>query len=224
MLPHELARASRTPGRRSRRRARRSARRRGRPAAGERARRRARRAAARRPRARPRGATRFVCEADPLEQLVGAAQPLARRGRRAGRAAARRARARSARERARGRSAGPRSRGVSSGTSTGARAGSLPRSSPSTRTTPADGRSRPARIRSSVDLPEPLGPSTVSTSPSATVSERPCSAAASPSGVEWTRKTSLNSIAFMQPPRRRGPASAPRVVVARATSSAASAT
>ena len=43
--------------------------------------------------------------------------------------------------------------------------GSLPRSSPCTRTTPADGRSSPASSRSSVDLPEPLGPSTVSDLP-----------------------------------------------------------
>ena len=56
-----------------------------------------------------------------------------------------------------------------------------------------------------------LGPSTVTTSTSATCSDSPCNAAASPSGVECTRKTSRSSIAFMLPPpprvRERGRAS-----------------
>ena len=46
---------------------------------------------------------------------------------------------------------------------------------------PADGRSRPARMRSSVLLPEPLGPKTTTSSPSSMSSDRPCSAAAAPS-------------------------------------------
>src|SRR5689334_19150890 len=50
------------------------------------------------------------------------------------------------------------------------RASGLPaRRRPSTRTSPADGRLSPARTRSSVLFPAPLGPATASTSPAASV-------------------------------------------------------
>src|SRR3954454_15081019 len=45
---------------------------------------------------------------------------------------------------------------------------------------PASGRSRPASRRRSVDLPAPLGPTTPSTSPGATVRETPARIAAAP--------------------------------------------
>ena len=143
---------------------------------------------------------------------------------RAGRAAARRARARSARARAHARSAGRRSRGASSGTSTRRRAGSLPRSSPCTRTTPADGRSSPASSRSSVDLPEPLGPSTVSTSPSRDGQRQPLQRCRVALGrrVDAEDVLQLDRVHAAASEARAG--DAPRVVVARATSSAASAT
>ncbi len=54
-------------------------------------------------------------------------------------------------------------------------------------------------MRRSVDFPDPLGPSTTSTSRSSTDSVSPCSAAASPSGVEKTQKRSLASIALKRP-------------------------
>ena len=44
---------------------------------------------------------------------------------------------------------------------------------PATVTEPADGRSKPATIRSSVDLPEPLGPRTTQSSPCCTVMRQP---------------------------------------------------
>jgi hypothetical protein len=61
---------------------------------------------------------------------------------------------------------------------------SFPSSAPKTRTLPAEGRSSAARMRRSVDFPEPLGPSTTSTSRSSTLNVSPWRAAASPSGVE----------------------------------------
>ena len=188
----ELARSRRRRGSRSPRRARRSARRRAAAAAGGRAPRRARPAAARRRRA------------------VRAASRASRRGRPA-RAAPRRAaptRGRSAREPqpdqlARGQLGRERplvvlvevADDLASGSARGRRGRASRRSAPKTRIVPAEGRSSPARIRRSVVLPEPLGPSTVRISPSATLSVSPCSAAASPSGVEWTRKTSWASTA-----------------------------
>ena len=141
-------------------------------------------------------------EPDPVEKLVGSPSAFGARHSVQAELERRRAPARRAPAPARGRSAGRRSRAATSGTWRGGARAASPRSSPYTRTRPADGRSRPASSRSSVDLPEPLGPSTVTTSPSATRSDRPCSAAASPSGVEWTRKTSFSSIAFTPPPRR----------------------
>ncbi len=111
-----------------------------------------------------------------------AANSLVARACREGRAAARRARAPSAPARAHARSAGRRSRAASSDSGrAGAQAASRGRRRAPSPARPMGVRG-PASSRSSVDLPEPLGPSTVTTSPSATRSDSPCSAAASPSG------------------------------------------
>ena len=74
-----------------------------------------------------------------------------------------------------------------------ARAGARPMSRPRTRTAPAEGVCSPAMIRSRVVLPAPLGPRTHTLSPGVTVSVAPCSAAASPSLVRCTLKTSRSS-------------------------------
>ena len=58
---------------------------------------------------------------------------------------------------------------------------------PSTISRPADGRSRPATRRSSVDLPEPDGPRTAATSPTSTCRSRPRRAATGPPGDGWIR-------------------------------------
>ena len=60
---------------------------------------------------------------------------------------------------------------------------------------PAEGRCSPAMTRSRVVLPAPLGPSTQTASPRATVSVRPWSAAASPWAERCTQKTSRSSTA-----------------------------
>src|SRR4051812_27643038 len=57
------------------------------------------------------------------------------------------------------------------------------KSSSSKRTVPASGFSSPARIRSSVVLPEPDGPSRARNSPSATSSETPLSAGKRPKAL-----------------------------------------
>ena len=59
---------------------------------------------------------------------------------------------------------------------------SAPSDSPSIVTSPADGRSSPARIPSSVDLPDPDGPTIAAASPAATASSRPDRITSSPSG------------------------------------------
>ena len=134
--------------------------------------------------------SRFVGEADALEQLVGAAQALARRG--AAQPELQRdelARA-SARARARARSAGRRSRGASSGTSRGAARAACrgPRRGRARRRPTAARARRAAAAASTCRSRSGRAPS--APRPRATVSDSPCSAAASPSGVEWTRKTS----------------------------------
>jgi hypothetical protein len=73
------------------------------------------------------------------------------------------------------------------------RAEARPMSRPSTRTAPADGVCSPAMTRSRVVLPAPLGPSTQMPSPRVTVSVAPCRAAASPSLVRCTLKTSRSA-------------------------------
>ena len=89
-------------------------------------------------------------------------------------------------------------------------------STPSVRATPADGRSKPAAMRSSELLPDPLGPSTTQRSPRATESVIPCSATAPVALSAWMRKTSRSSSASVPvirptaprslraPPRRAG--------------------
>jgi len=57
-------------------------------------------------------------------------------------------------------------------------------SSPPTHTCPDVGRSRPAITDSSVDLPDPDGPSTAMVSPGRTVRVTSCSATVSPVGEE----------------------------------------
>ena len=57
-------------------------------------------------------------------------------------------------------------------------------SSPSMPTVPVSGVSRPAMIRSSVDLPDPEGPSSAVSEPSGTSSETSCSAVKSPKCLE----------------------------------------
>ena len=58
--------------------------------------------------------------------------------------------------------------------------GSAVISTPSTRTVPASGVSKPATTLSRVVLPDPLGPRIVRSSPSATASDTPSSAKTSP--------------------------------------------
>ena len=57
---------------------------------------------------------------------------------------------------------------------------------------PDDGGSRPARIFSSVDLPEPLGPTRPTWSPSKTPSARPSKSGAAPKALEssWQETSS----------------------------------
>src|SRR6202011_379585 len=72
---------------------------------------------------------------------------------------------------------------------------SVCQSGPSTTTRPPSGRSRPPSRNSSVLLPEPLGPTTATTSPRATVSETPSSARTARSPEPWTRVSSTASTA-----------------------------
>ena len=123
-----------------------------------------------------------AAEPDALEQLVRRVRRAAPRRRRRARAGCRRARARSARPRAPASSAGRRSRSSASGSGPRRQPPSEPTSTPATRTEPAEARSKPATIRSSVDLPEPLGPRTTQSSPCSTARLSPCSAATPPSG------------------------------------------
>jgi hypothetical protein len=126
-----------------------------------------------------RSCVALVREADALEQVVGSPVSLGRG--RAGQSelqADQLPRAELGRERA-----GVVLVCVADGSGAEARDVSLPSSVPKTRIVPADGRSSPASSRRSVDFPDPLGPSTVTVSCSRTVSDSPCSAAASPSAV-----------------------------------------
>ena len=59
------------------------------------------------------------------------------------------------------------------------------------RTSPASGVSTPASRRSSVDLPAPLGPTTPSTSPGATVSDTPARIVAAPCALLKSRAISV---------------------------------
>src|SRR6516162_4419735 len=66
---------------------------------------------------------------------------------------------------------------------------------PSTRTRPAVGESRPATMLSSVDLPQPLGPTTATNAPAGTVNDTSRNAQYGPaSGVANSRVTPSSSI------------------------------
>src|SRR5690606_4487404 len=72
-----------------------------------------------------------------------------------------------------------------------ARRGTDASGTPSSSTLPADGASAPVSTRSSVVLPEPLGPSTPTTAPRATSSETPCSTSVRPNPT-WTSTACSN--------------------------------
>ena len=93
-------------------------------------------------------------------------------------------------------------------------------------TEPAEGWSKPATIRSRVDLPEPLGPSTTQSSPRCTVSVRPCSAATPPSGgrVDAEEVAQLDERAHSRASARPGAGAENARRVARRTSAAAART
>ena len=65
---------------------------------------------------------------------------------------------------------------------------------PSISTEPAVTSSRPAIIRSSVDFPQPDGPTSTMKSPSATVSETSSTAATSPEKILLTCSSSIAAI------------------------------
>src|SRR3954467_13559357 len=69
---------------------------------------------------------------------------------------------------------------------------------PSTSTAPSLGVSSPPARLSSVDLPEPLGPITATSSPGATVRLTWCSACTAVSPVPWRRLTSRSSSTLMR--------------------------
>ena len=163
-------------------------------------------------------------EADPLEQLVGPAQAL--------RAVALPRRPElqrdelacaSAPARARARSAGRRSRAATSGTArAGARAACRRPRRRRARRPPRAARGRRGSAAAST-CPSRSARARSAPRRRPTRSDSPCSAAASPSGVEWTRKTSRSSIAASC--RHLGRArrcAAAQCASPRATSSAAS--
>ena len=88
---------------------------------------------------------------------------------------------------------------------------------------PSRGRARstPARMRSSVDLPAPLGPTTPTTSPGATVSDTPASTVEAPKLLQRSRATSVRRASARRPQgrscgsrcavRTRAPCAAPPV-------------
>ena len=106
-----------------------------------------------------------VGEPDALEQLGRPPGALGAGRAEHGELERRRSRGSRARAAASGGSAGRRSHASARAAPPRAARGRAAMSWPSTRADPADGRSSPARMRSSVLLPEPLGPSTATTSP-----------------------------------------------------------
>ena len=159
-----------------------------------------------------RGCASRRSQADAFEQLVGAGLPPRRRL--AGEAEL------DADELARGQLAGEGAPVVLVGVaerasgSAAAQAPSDGTSTSATRTEPAEGRSKPATIRSSVDLPEPLGPRTTQSSPRSTASVRPWSAATPPSArvdAEEILDSTSRSFDRLHPAGRRSRERARRV-------------
>ena len=72
---------------------------------------------------------------------------------------------------------------------------------PPTVTAPLVGFSRPAMIRSSVLLPQPLGPSNETNSPASTVKATSASASTDPVLVQYELADAVDNDGFARPPR-----------------------